>query len=98
MDSHGVTVFEHMPPFEPPAGQPARLAAGQRVVISGTVENPLAPGRYKLSCWVARKGELEDLALQAVELLDFVVYGSRPTAAKVTVPGDLAAVPQEPPR
>ena len=96
VDAGGVTVFEHMPRFAPAEGKPRLLRAGQRMLISGQIDNPLAPGRYKLSCWVSRAGELGDLALQAVELLDFVVYGSERVSAKVTVSGDVSVVPQGP--
>ena len=96
VDAGGVTVFEHMPRFAPAEGKPRLLRAGQRMLISGEIDNPLAPGRYKLSCWVSRAGELGDLALQAVALLDFVVYGSDAVSAKVALPGDVSVVPQGP--
>jgi hypothetical protein len=54
---------------------PDRLEPGQRVMISGTIENPLAPGRYVVRCWVYRNHNYGDLVLHAPHVLDFVVYG-----------------------
>ena len=33
------------------------VVPGERIELSGTVENPLAPGRYVLSCWISREAE-----------------------------------------
>ncbi len=57
-------------------GGPTRLAAGERVTIEATVENPLAPGRYHVQCFVYRNHNYGDLALHAPHVLDFVVYGA----------------------
>ena len=57
-----------------PTGSPA----GGRVRIAGTIENPLLPGRYFVSCLISRNRAAGDLALHVVRLLDFVVYGTRP--------------------
>jgi ABC-type polysaccharide/polyol phosphate transport system ATPase subunit len=79
-------------------GQPNRLAAGQRVRIGGWIENRLMPGRYFLTCWVGRTRGEGDVALQVIQLLDFVVFGTRPGIGRlgiVSVEADLKAVPQE---
>ncbi len=55
-----------------------RVAAGQRVVLRGEIENRLVPGHYYLDCWVRRTNEGGDLAMQALRLVDFVVYGTAP--------------------
>jgi ABC-2 type transport system ATP-binding protein len=69
-----------------------RLAAGQRVRISGRIENPLLPGRYFVNCWISRNRNQGDLALHVVRLLDFVVYGTRPGPGSVAVRADVDAV------
>jgi hypothetical protein len=59
------------------------------VRVSGRVENPLVPGRYHLDCWVARERDQGDLALHALKLLDFFVYGARPGAGSVIAQAQL---------
>jgi ABC-2 type transport system ATP-binding protein len=76
-------------------GQEDRIAAGQRVRVSGKVENPLVPGRYFVNCWICRNRNQGDIALQSVRLLDFVVYGTQPTPGVVSVRADVEAVLEE---
>jgi ABC-type polysaccharide/polyol phosphate transport system ATPase subunit len=54
---------------------PDRLEAGQRVRLSGEIENRLAPGRYVAKCWVHREHNYANLVLHSPHVLDFVVYG-----------------------
>ena len=61
------------------------LRAGQRVRITANIENPLLPGRYVVTCWIARNRTQGDLALHILRLLDFVVYGTRPGPGSVSV-------------
>jgi len=75
-----------------PEGQDERVAAGQRVRIAGTIENPLLPGRYFVSCLISRNRTQGDLAMHVVRLLDFVVYGTRPGPGSVSVDVDVEAV------
>jgi ABC-2 type transport system ATP-binding protein len=96
IDSDGAAVFEHPFSFAAGDGRAQSVGAGRRIRVSGTLQNPLTPGRYRLSCWIARSREIGDLALQAVELLDFVVYGPSVHFARVVVDGDLTAAPEEP--
>ncbi len=70
----------------------AILRAGQRVKISGTIENRLLPGRYYVSCWISRNRTQGDLALHILRLLDFVVYGTRPGPGSISVQADVEAV------
>ena len=67
---------------------------GERIELSGTVENPLAAGRYVLSCWISRESETVGVALQALGIADFMVYGSRQSLALglVEVDADVEAV------
>jgi ABC-2 type transport system ATP-binding protein len=75
-----------------PEGEHERVAAGQRVRIAGTIENPLLPGRYFVSCLISRNRTQGDLAMHVVRLLDFVVYGTRPGPGSVSVDVDVEAV------
>ena len=72
------------------AGEPDRIAAGRQVRIAGTIENPLVPGRYYVTCWVYREGS-QRAALQALHLPGFVVFGTDPGAGFVSVRSDLSA-------
>ena len=42
----------------------------------GEIENRLTPGKYFLSCWIRREGAEGELALQALPLAEFMVYGA----------------------
>jgi ABC-type polysaccharide/polyol phosphate transport system ATPase subunit len=95
VDADGGAVFEHAFSFASGDGLQQRVAAGELIRVSGTLDNPLTPGRYKLSCWIARSREIGDLALQALELIDFVVYGPSLHFARVVVDGDLTATVEE---
>jgi ABC-type polysaccharide/polyol phosphate transport system ATPase subunit len=72
-------------------GLPDRLEPGQRVRVSGMIENRLAPGRYIVKCWVHRNHNYANLVLHAPHVLDFVVYGSD-VPGVVDVDHDLKAV------
>jgi ABC-type polysaccharide/polyol phosphate transport system ATPase subunit len=67
------------------------VAAGERVRISGTIENPLVPGSYSITSWVARNRSVGDIALHILRLAEFVVYGTRPGPGSVGVRADLEA-------
>lgn len=71
--------------------QATRVAAGERVRLSGTIDNPLLPGRYFVNCWIARNRQQGDVALHVLRLMDFVVYGTRPGPGNVTVAADVEA-------
>jgi hypothetical protein len=78
-----------------PEGVPDRLEPGQKVRISATVENPLAPGRYVVKCWVFRNHTYGDLVLHAPHALDFVVYGTQP-AGLIAVHSEVTVTVEEP--
>jgi ABC-type polysaccharide/polyol phosphate transport system ATPase subunit len=86
LDADGVTVFGFNKTLD--AGRD-RLAPGQRVRISGRVDNPLVPGRYFVSCWISRNRTQGDLALHVIRPLDFVVFGTRPGPGSVSVREDV---------
>jgi len=58
-----------------PKDVPDRLEAGQRVRLSGELENRLAPGRYVVKCWIHRDHNYANLVLHSPQVLDFVVFG-----------------------
>jgi ABC-2 type transport system ATP-binding protein len=90
----GVQVFHFNTRLTDEEEKPDSLERGQRVRISGTIGNPLTPGRYFVTCLVARSRNLGDLALQGMDLLDFVVFGTEKPGGLVSVQADLRAVPE----
>jgi ABC-type polysaccharide/polyol phosphate transport system ATPase subunit len=73
-----------------PDGQD-HVALGDRVRLTGEIENRLVPGRYSLDCWIRRTREHGDLGLQAMRLFDFHVYGAQPGLGSVSVEADITA-------
>ena len=78
------------------AGGEDRIPAGGRVRIAGTIDNPLVPGRYSVTCLISRDRTEGQLALHALRLLDFLVYGTKPGLGNVAVGRDLVAVLEPP--
>jgi ABC-type polysaccharide/polyol phosphate transport system ATPase subunit len=91
VNADGAAVFGFNRTLTVAAGEPDRLPGGRRVRISGTIENPLLPGRYSIACMISRNRTRGDLALHVVRLLDFVVYGTRPGPGDVSVRVDVEA-------
>jgi ABC-type polysaccharide/polyol phosphate transport system ATPase subunit len=91
VDADGDAVFGFNRTLAVGPGEPDVLAAGRRVRISGTIENPLLPGRYGISCMVSRNRTKGDLALHVLRLLEFIVYGTRPGPGSVSVRADVQA-------
>ena len=87
-NAEGVHVFELAKKLDG-EGEVTALAAGERVRISATIDNPLMPGRYAIVCWVAVLRNDEETAQQAMKLLNFVVFGMVRGQAIVSVPGEL---------
>jgi ABC-2 type transport system ATP-binding protein len=54
MDADGAMLFGFVKQLEDRTGDENVLAAGERVLISGEVENRLLPGRYHVNCWIFR--------------------------------------------
>jgi ABC-type polysaccharide/polyol phosphate transport system ATPase subunit len=67
------------------------VAAGQRVKISSTVANPLAPGRYFVHVGVNRASE-GGVALYVPNAMDFVVFGGPNDRGIVFLPHETEAV------
>jgi ABC-2 type transport system ATP-binding protein len=91
LNGDGDTVFGFNRTLTLAPGEPDRIAAGQRVRIAGSIDNPLLPGRYLVNCWISRNRAQGDLALHVVRLMDFVVYGTRPGPGNVAVRADVEA-------
>jgi Wzt C-terminal domain len=88
----GVWVFGFGKTLRIESQESDRIAAGQRIRIAGTIENPLLPGRYAIDCWMSRKREQGDLALHVVRLLDFLVYGTKGGPGNVFTRTDVEVV------
>ncbi len=71
------------------------LEAGERVSVSATIENPLAPGRYYLTCIVGRNGSMADVVQRLPKALDFVVYGHSPSGGVVSLETSIETVSGE---
>ncbi len=92
LTANGVGVFALRQTLTASDRHPNRVLAGQRVRISGTLENPLLPGRYFVNCSVARTRRQGDVALQVLRLADFVVHGPEPGLGIVSVRGRVDAL------
>ena len=57
------------------------------------IQNPLANGRYELSCWVTSKEDSGRLAVQELHLFNFVVFGTKLIVGTVSVPAEMRAEP-----
>jgi energy-coupling factor transporter ATP-binding protein EcfA2 len=92
LNEDGVWVFAFSDSLADRDGQPERVAAGQRLRIAATIENPLVPGRYSLECWISRSRDQGDVALHVLKLLDFFVYGTKPGPGSVSARANVEAV------
>ena len=98
INDEGVIVFGLDNGAEPGAAMHS-LGAGSLARINATIENPLLPGRYEVVCWVRDLRNDEEVAQQAIKLLDFVVSGGGEGQGVVQVPGELGVeiqgIPEE---
>jgi ABC-type sugar transport system ATPase subunit len=88
---NGTHVFGFRRNLERSGEEVAIVAAGERVELAGTVANPLAPGRYVLTCWISRDAERGEVAFQAIGLADFMVFGGTQPLGLVEVDADVSA-------
>ena len=58
------------------SGVPSRLAAGERVTVSAAVANRLNPGRYYVGGRLFPNEHNNEMAMQVIRVLDFVVFGT----------------------
>ena len=91
-NAEGVHVFGFNQELSVEEGGSTSVRAGERVRIAGTIENPLMPGRYFVSCWVCRDREHGNVALQVLRPLDFIVFGAKPGPGIVAVPAQVEAI------
>jgi energy-coupling factor transporter ATP-binding protein EcfA2 len=71
------------------------VASGEKIGLTGEIENRLVPGRYHLDCWVRQNESQTVVAVQGLRLLDFVVYGTGVRDGLVTVEADVVAALQD---
>lgn len=88
-NADGIGVFQ----FGVSAGEydDRALAAGERVKVTSTMENPLAPGRYFVHCGVNRAFS-RGVALYVPNAMDFVVFGGPNDRGIVFLPHETEAV------
>jgi hypothetical protein len=91
MGSDGARIFGFNKTLQLPDGATDVLRSGQRVLISGEVENRLLPGSYHVNCWISRNRAAGDLALHPLRLLEFTVYGTEPGPGSVALRDDVRA-------
>jgi Wzt C-terminal domain len=91
LNEHGAEIFGFYSTLKPPEGEADVVPAGRRVKISGWVENRLLPGRYYVKSWILRNRTQGDLAMHALHLLDFFVYGTRHGSGNFIVDADVHA-------
>jgi ABC-2 type transport system ATP-binding protein len=91
LDADGSQIFGFSKSLELPEGARNRLAAGERALISGEVENRLLPGRYHIGAWVLRNRAAGDFALHVLRLLQFTVYGTELGSGSVKLNDDVRA-------
>ena len=89
LNEHGVEIFGFHRGLETPDGRREQIGAGQRVKISGWVENRLLPGRYFVKSWIVRDRLEGDMAMHVLQLLEFFVYGTQRGAGNVMVDADV---------
>jgi ABC-2 type transport system ATP-binding protein len=94
LDSDGATIFGFNIEPESDGSEAPTIAAGQRVRITGNIENRLLPGRYFVHLWVFRRRQ-QSGALQLLRLFDFLVFGTRPGPGVVEVERDIRAVTEK---
>ena len=91
LNEEGATLFGFNRTLTLESGEPERVTAGERVQISGSVENRLLPGRYFVHCFIARNRTQGDHALHFLRLLEFVVYGTGVGPGSMSVRADVEA-------
>ena len=89
-NSNGVHVFGLNASLEIDRGDGKGIQAGERVLISGTIENRLTPGAYIIACWVLRDRR-DDMAVQVLELVDFDVSGPENSMGVISVEAEVFA-------
>jgi ABC-type polysaccharide/polyol phosphate transport system ATPase subunit len=92
VNASGVHVFGFNHTVEDARGRPRRLAAGEQIELAGTVEGRLMPDHYYMRCLVGRDRHDGEMALQSLDLLDFVVFGTPTGGGVVSIPAEVEVV------
>ncbi|HZU59705.1 MAG TPA: Wzt carbohydrate-binding domain-containing protein, partial [Solirubrobacteraceae bacterium] len=85
LNAAGVVVAEFSTQLE------GDVPAGHQVALRGWIENKLVADRYYLDCWMGDVQESSRLALQALRVLSFVVYGTAARHGLVTLQAEIEA-------
>ncbi|MDQ6607159.1 MAG: ABC transporter ATP-binding protein [Actinomycetota bacterium] len=73
-----------------------RVETGGRIRLTGEIENRLVAGRYYLDCWVRQDEHQSLMAIQALRLLRFVIYGTAPRHGVVMLETSIEPVLEAP--
>ena len=90
LDGHWVFAFSKE--LVTPGGEPQLVEAGERILVVAEIENPLAPGRYSIECWLSRSRGEGKTAVHILRLAEFFVYGTRPQAGSINLKSDVEAL------
>jgi ABC-type polysaccharide/polyol phosphate transport system ATPase subunit len=90
LDGAWIFTFDATPADD--SGAPVKVPAGGRIRISATVENPLVPGRFLMSCWMSSLAAGGQTTIQVIELTRFFVYGTKSGAGSVLLETDTEAL------
>jgi ABC-2 type transport system ATP-binding protein len=88
-DEVGFHVFAITKKMSEVNGVPPRLAAGERVTVSADVVNRLNPGRYYVGGRIFHNESSNEMAMQVVRVLDFVVFGTENSSGAVRLVKDV---------
>jgi ABC-2 type transport system ATP-binding protein len=88
--AEGVVVFEVWTGLA--GAKPQRVAVGERLRLSGRIDNDLVPGSYTMGGWVRRPSGEGELAVQGLRLFDFEVVGRPARYGVVAADADITAV------
>ena len=69
--------------------QPTRIQPGERVRVAVVMDNPLVPGSYLIRAWVVRDLNVEEIAIQFIDILKLEVIGTGWSAGVVSLPAEL---------
>jgi ABC-2 type transport system ATP-binding protein len=94
-NADGVHIHEFVSALPQESEGPARLVPGQRIDLSVSVENRLAPGRYYVHHGVVRNRNRDDQALFAPNVLGFVVFGDQGATGIVSAEHEMRVELQE---
>jgi ABC-2 type transport system ATP-binding protein len=70
------------------------VAPGQRIRLSGEIENRFLPGRHYIDVWVGRNRGQGELSLQCIRAIQFSVFGTQGRFGVVSLHTNVAATVQ----